>query len=489
MEGPGSTTVNGTLTVATTELKTLGTVGKPRSLIANGTGAWSTGNIDASAGSPFTIQASHSLTARGILTGTLTNNGALSVGGSAGTLSITGSYQQGATGALNMELGGNNPGEYDLLEVGTVANLAGALNVTEINGYSLVGNNLDIITYASRSGSFTTLNLPPSGEVSYGPNALNVRAGGAPSSVTIDGPANGVIDQTYVYTATVSPSNATPPLIYAWDPAPDSGQGTNVASYTWSLVGNKTITATVSNAFGSVFDTQSVSILDVPISGLEAENDSPHLLGLTTEFSATLDAGTNVSFEWDFGDGSPAGSGVFTGHDYLNEGTYTAVVTATNTSGSAITSTQVTIWGTIPASGGTINPADMVTITFPSGAVTDTIVVQFEMQPDMTVPGMADAGIFYDLNPVYLADGTPAQLVPGSTYTITVTYDEADIPPGVDESSLAFYYWDGGAWVKEPSSVVDVIANTITATINHFSRWGLLAPTWRYVYLPLVLKR
>jgi hypothetical protein len=31
------------------------------------------------------------------------------------------------------------------------------------------------------------------------------------------------------------------------------------------------------------------------------------------------------------------------------------------------------------------------------------------------------------------------------------------------EDTLALYYWDGSQWVKEPSSVVDTAANTVTA--------------------------
>jgi hypothetical protein len=57
----------------------------------------------------------------------------------------------------------------------------------------------------------------------------------------------------------------------------------------------------------------------------------------------------------------------------------------------------------------------------------------------------------------------------------------------VDESTLALYYWDGSAWVKEPSSVVDLGGNTVTATPGHFSVWAVLGEV-RRVYLPLVVK-
>ena len=490
MEGPGSTTVNGVVNINGAGLKTLGSSGKTRSLFLNGTGSWSGGDIDASSGSPVSLSASHNLNAKGVLTGTLTNNGALGVGGSVGTLKVTGGYTQGATGLLKMELGGNNPGEYDLFEVGGLATLAGTLSVTEISPYSLTGNNLDIVTYGSRSGAFNSLYLPPGAQYTYNANALNISgAGTAPNSVSIGGPSNGAINHPYVFTATVLPVAVSPAPSYVWSPIPDIGQGTTSATYNWSITGNKVISVTASNALGSVTDTHEIYIVDTAISGLMAINDGPHLLGETTALTATISGGTYVTYRWDFGDGTPVANGANQSHDYTAVGTYTGVVTATNTAGGVVTSTQVTIWGTIPTSGGTIFPASNVTVTLPGGAITDTIVLQFELQPDMTVSGMSDVGVFYELGPVYQSNGLPANLVSGTTYTITVSYREEDIPTGVDESDLALYYWDGGAWLKESSSLVDVVANTITATPNHFSQWGIMTPSTQYLYLPVVRRQ
>ncbi len=274
MEGPGSTTVNGTVNINGAGIKSTGSPGKPRNLYLNGAGTWSGGDVDASSGSPITLNASHSLTAKGVLTGTLTNNGSLSVGGSAGTLKVTNGYTQGATGALNMELGGNNPGEYDLLQISGTAALAGTLNVSEINGYALAGNSLDILTYESRSGSFNTLNLPPGGQVTYNAHALNVSgSGSAPTSVSISGASNGTINLSYPFTATVLPVGVSPAPSYVWSPTPASGQGTASAKYSWSITGNKTITVTASNTLGSVADTHEINIVDTAITGLKAVNN------------------------------------------------------------------------------------------------------------------------------------------------------------------------------------------------------------------------
>jgi PKD repeat protein len=68
---------------------------------------------------------------------------------------------------------------------------------------------------------------------------------------------------------------------------------------------------------------------DIPINGLEADNDGPTLLGNETQFTATLTAGSNVTYEWDFGDGDGE-SGSAVAHQYASQDIYTVELTATN---------------------------------------------------------------------------------------------------------------------------------------------------------------
>jgi len=79
-----------------------------------------------------------------------------------------------------------------------------------------------------------------------------------------------------------------------------------------------------------------------PITGLQAENDSPTILGFTTHFTASAGGGSNISYIWDFGDGS-GGAGATASHVYSLPGNYSAVVTATNAWNSLSASTPVTI--------------------------------------------------------------------------------------------------------------------------------------------------
>jgi len=81
---------------------------------------------------------------------------------------------------------------------------------------------------------------------------------------------------------------------------------------------------------------------DVGISGLTATSDSPTNLGNTTLLTATVATGNNVTYAWDYGDGQ-TGTGATPTHLYVSPGSYIAVVTATNTLGSARADTVVNV--------------------------------------------------------------------------------------------------------------------------------------------------
>jgi hypothetical protein len=80
-------------------------------------------------------------------------------------------------------------------------------------------------------------------------------------SVTIAGPAMGITNTAYTFTALVSPLTATLPISYTWTPAPGSGQGTATASYTWLTTGTKTITVTATNMGVPASDTHTITLL------------------------------------------------------------------------------------------------------------------------------------------------------------------------------------------------------------------------------------
>ena len=99
---------------------------------------------------------------------------------------------------------------------------------------------------------------------------------------------------------------------------------------------------------------------------------------------------------------------------------------------------------------------------------------------------------FYAVGPAFVIEARTAAGTPvtrfSHTFTITVRYTDAEVT-GKDESSLKVYYWDtaASAWVALPT-VVDIDANTLTATLDHLTRFAVLGQQKRKVYLPLILK-
>ncbi len=69
-----------------------------------------------------------------------------------------------------------------------------------------------------------------------------------------------------------------------------------------------------------------------------ASPKSPAVLADTT-FTATASGGTGtITYAWDFGDGTPQGSGASVVHDYSAAGTYNVVLTVTDGAGATATS-------------------------------------------------------------------------------------------------------------------------------------------------------
>jgi hypothetical protein len=82
------------------------------------------------------------------------------------------------------------------------------------------------------------------------------------------------------------------------------------------------------------------AVREVRIAGLRAAQANS-ADGATT-FTATVQRGSNVNFEWSFGDGA-VGSGATVAHRYAAVGRYTVVLTATNSQDRAVTTLRIAI--------------------------------------------------------------------------------------------------------------------------------------------------
>ena len=75
--------------------------------------------------------------------------------------------------------------------------------------------------------------------------------------------------------------------------------------------------------------------------------------------------------------------------------------------------------------------------------------------------------------------------------TLTVGYDEGQLPVGMDEAELEIYRYDVSLdeWVALTLIERDTVANTITVLLDHFSEFAIAGPGVPYrIMLPLILK-
>ena len=160
----------------------------------------------------------------GTVSGSAVNSGGLLTPGfSPGILSFSGAYTQGASAAFNMEIGGLAPGAgHDEVHLtgSAAASLSGTLNVTLIGGFVPAdGDVFTIMTFPSRTGTFSTVNLPPlpaplGWTVTYGPTWAILGAGavcGNGGSVVSFSPGTGT-NSTSAATALGPPDGEAVPL-------------------------------------------------------------------------------------------------------------------------------------------------------------------------------------------------------------------------------------------------------------------------------------
>jgi hypothetical protein len=155
--------------------------------------------------------------------------------------------------------------------------------------------------------------------------------GGPVTGVSINGPETGTIETAYAFTAMVSPLDASTPITYTWSPEPVSGQGTAVASLSWSTPGAKTITATARNG-GSATGTHTITTSRVLVTGVSISGPTMGFTNTTYMFTATVsppNASTPITYTWSPGPISGQGT-TAASFSWSVPGAKTITVTAQN---------------------------------------------------------------------------------------------------------------------------------------------------------------
>ena len=185
-----------------------------------------------------------------------------------------------------------------------------------------------------------TLTVSPEMATALTPEAFSILGGVeepiAGLTATSDSPT--ALGQPTTLTATVTAGSS---VGYAWAFGDGALGDGSTASHTYPAAGGYTAVVTASNSLSLVTATVAVAVEEA-IAGLAVWNDGPTVLGQPTMLTATVTAGTQVSFTWAFGDGQ-LGTGPAASHVYPAPGTYTAVVTASNPVGAATAATEVMV--------------------------------------------------------------------------------------------------------------------------------------------------
>lgn len=168
---------------------------------------------------------------------------------------------------------------------------------------------------------------------------------------------------TYAYTD-ISPNPLCPGEVayfqgwgdgtsFEWDFGDGSPVETNgYTSHSYSSTGIYVANMTMANGCGSdttLSTTVVVEFSDEPVAGVGYYIDpNPACPNTEIQFGAWADA---VSYEWNFGDGSPVSTNPYSYHSYSSFGSYTAVLTITNACGNDTVITEtINITNTVPVS-------------------------------------------------------------------------------------------------------------------------------------------
>jgi hypothetical protein len=128
---------------------------------------------------------------------------------------------------------------------------------------------------------------------------------------------------------------------YVWDLGDGTGSSGSQAAHVYPAAGVYTAVVAASNSINTVTATTQVLVVEA-IAGLAVVSNSPVAPGETMILTATVTAGSDVVYTWDFGDGN-MGSGAVVNHVYVEAGGYRVVVTATNEVSSMSVQTSVSV--------------------------------------------------------------------------------------------------------------------------------------------------
>jgi hypothetical protein len=287
---------------------------------------------------------------------------------------------------------------------------------------------------------------------------------------------------------------------YAWDFGDgNSGiAGGTATPHTYAATGQYQATVTATNSVSSATATTTVVVTNAGISGLQADANGPTNLGNLTTFTATVAGGTNVSYAWDFGDGS-SGSGASVAHAYQAIGLYSASVTASNSTGSSSFPLSVevlpaSVGATITsAAGGTLaTPDGSFSAVFPTGAVAQTVYISYTAHLAPSQPLASDLALLRDFTLEARTSDGRALTQFALPYTLAINYTDAELAArGIDETNLKLIERDGSGWKNSlpcTGCAVDTATNRITISLDYVGEFAVVGKQQPRLFLPMIYR-
>lgn len=166
-----------------------------------------------------------------------------------------------------------------------------------------------------------------------------------------------------IFTATVTGSDANT-LDFFWRFGDSKTMEGQIVSHAYGNTGNYIVSLLVTGPEGMQELTRPINVIvsptpipsatqaritEAPIRGLKINYTTPIITDHTVVFSATVEAGTNVSYRWSFSDGTTATTPTVT-RSFGSAGSFQVSVTASNSLGSVSADVQLTVLSTPPAS-------------------------------------------------------------------------------------------------------------------------------------------
>jgi uncharacterized repeat protein (TIGR01451 family) len=305
-------------------------------------------------------------------------------------------------------------------------------------------------------------------------------------SVTLGGPETGQPNTDYIFTAALTPLNATQPISYTWSPEPKVGQGTANAVYNFPSAGEHFIFLGVENCGSFAADLRTLKLRTTTTPDLSISKSAPStaLAGEAITYTLTItNSGATTATGLIVTDDLPTGATYLSGGTLVNNSVRWTVPslagfgTVTQTSYIVTASSMITNTGyAVSATGGfsangtvpvvtrivaaqvnatalttdTLSHSsgpDSIMVALPAGAVADPtrLVLDAIRAPTYALPSDKQfAGRAFRLEG-YRNNQRVTDLTLGETIAMTVSY-RTEALNGASEEGLGLYAWDGSQW-------------------------------------------